>query len=420
MHLFGLNLPDLWLSLWRGTMQCDPDDDKATWDWAVLTGDVWKQHGEDVAKAARHLPGCFDRPPRNPAERVNSGYKAQEFLTYMYVLAPALLRNILPKKYWQHYCKFVAGVRTIWRRNIPREQLILAHRYLCEVVNEFELLYYQRKASRLHFCRQSMHALSHTAPETIRVGPGGYRSQWTLERTIGNLGEEIKQHSNPYANLSERGKRRCRANALIAMIPALAPEKGLPHGAQDLGNGFVLLRARDEYSQVIEGNYGGAILAYLEEQEGKEAEEGWTPRVARWARMRLPNGQIIRSVWKESKMATVRIARNVKYVSSTGDIRYGEVQFFFQATIEKSREQKTLALVSVYSEPDPDVLRESYEMVALCEYYGDDDLDVIEVDRIQAGVAMIPIGEEGTYFVGEKLGLDIDALDGRQEDMDED
>ncbi|KAJ6514364.1 hypothetical protein C8R47DRAFT_1282332 [Mycena vitilis] len=372
MHLFGLNLPDLWLSLWRGTMQCDPDDDKATWDWAVLTGDVWKQHGEDVAKAARHLPGCFDRPPRNPAERVNSGYKAQEFLTYMYVLAPALLRNILPKKYWQHYCKFVAGVRTIWRRNIPREQLILAHKYLCEVVNEFELLYYQRKASRLHFCRQSMHALSHTAPETIRVGPGGYRSQWTLERTI------------------------------------------------DLGNGFVLLRARDEYSQVIEGNYGGAVLAYLEEQEGKEAEEGWTPRVARWARMRLPNGQIIRSVWKESKMATVRIARNVKYVSSTGDVRYGEVQFFFQATIEKSREQKTLALVSVYSEPDPDVLRESYEMVALCEYYGDDDLDVIEVDQIQAGVAMIPIGEEGTYFVGEKLGLDIDALDGRQEDMEED
>ena len=36
MHLAALNLPDLMLSLWRGTIDCTRPDDRCTWDWAVL------------------------------------------------------------------------------------------------------------------------------------------------------------------------------------------------------------------------------------------------------------------------------------------------------------------------------------------------------------------------------------------------
>jgi hypothetical protein len=42
-----------------------------------------------------------------------------------------------------------------------------------------------------------------------------------MERTIGNLGEEIKQPSQPFANLSERGLRRCQVNALKSVLPHL-------------------------------------------------------------------------------------------------------------------------------------------------------------------------------------------------------
>ncbi|KAJ7092934.1 hypothetical protein B0H15DRAFT_777192 [Mycena belliarum] len=416
MHLHGLNIPDLFISLWRGLIQCDPDDDKSTWDWVVLIGEVWKNHGEEVERATQYLPGCFDKPPRNPAQKMSSGYKAQEFITYLYVLGPALLRRILPEKYWKHYCKLVRGIRLMWQRKIPVEQLLEAHRMLCDTAEEFEILYYQRKSSRLHFCRQSVHGLLHTVPETIRVGPGGYRSQWTMERTIGNLGEEIKQHSTPYANLSQRAIRRCQTNALKVMIPDLEPEKGLPAGSEDLGNGFVLLRARDEYRQVIEGAYGDAIIKYLETEGDLAATEGWKPRVARWARLRLPNGQIIRSVWKESRLAKVRIARNIKCRSLGGSILFAEVQFFFQATIDDT--EQTLALVSVYSAPDADLLRESYNTVMQCEYFGEDNLEVIKITQIQAGVGMVPIGDEGTYFVAEKLGLDIATMGGMEEDMD--
>ena len=61
------------------------------------------------------------------------------------------------------------------------------------------------------------------APEVVRVGPGGYYTQWMMERTIGNLGKEIKQPSNPFANLSQCGIHRSQVNALKAMIPDLEP-----------------------------------------------------------------------------------------------------------------------------------------------------------------------------------------------------
>ena len=36
MHLATLNLSDLMISLWRGTIDCTRPDDRSTWDWAIL------------------------------------------------------------------------------------------------------------------------------------------------------------------------------------------------------------------------------------------------------------------------------------------------------------------------------------------------------------------------------------------------
>ncbi|KAK6984740.1 hypothetical protein R3P38DRAFT_2419766, partial [Favolaschia claudopus] len=135
------------------------------------------------------------------------------------------------------------------------------------------------------------------------------------------------------------------------------------------------------------------------------------------ARLRLPNGQIVRSVWKESQRTDVRIARNVKFVNADDETCYGEVQFFFQVKIAKTNREHVLALISVYSEPDASVLEDSFGTVILCDYLGEEALEVIEVGQIQAGIAMIPDEEEGTYFVGEKLGLEMDEMGGAEEDM---
>ena len=52
-----------------------------------------------------------------------------------------------------------------------------------------------------------------------------------------------------------------------------------------------------------------ALLKYLEDMDNLNE---WQPMVTRWARLRLPNGQIARSAWKEKEKAKVRISRNVK------------------------------------------------------------------------------------------------------------
>lgn len=111
-----------------------------------------------------------------------------------------------------------------------------------------------------------------------------------MERTIGNLGEEIRQHSNPYANLSERGLQRCQVNTLKAMIPDLDKEKTkIPRGAKDIGEGYVLLRARDRnwyrFNEYELAAVNRANLQIMHTVDNYLA-------AYRWARLQLPNGQV--------------------------------------------------------------------------------------------------------------------------------
>ena len=103
-----------------------------------------------------------------------------------------------------------------------------------------------------------------------------------MECTIGNLGEEIRQPSNPYANLSQRGLLRCQMNALTAMIPDLGPPPpSLPQGAIDLEQGYVLLHAQDRYDCLMRPQEAGALLCYLGSAaaEGSSVNCDWCPKV---------------------------------------------------------------------------------------------------------------------------------------------
>ena len=88
MHLLSLNLGELLIPLWRGTSTCDTADDKSTWDWATLKGNVWVEHGKLVAAATPYFPALFHCPPRNPVKKINSGYKATEYYLYLFALGP--------------------------------------------------------------------------------------------------------------------------------------------------------------------------------------------------------------------------------------------------------------------------------------------------------------------------------------------
>ncbi|KAJ6494491.1 hypothetical protein C8R45DRAFT_1052932 [Mycena sanguinolenta] len=411
MHWACLNWTELMYLLLTGKMECEDPDKKDNWDFAALKGDIWKTLGQAVADATPYLPGSFDRAPRNPAEKISSGYKAWEWQMFMIAMGPTLLYGKVPEKYWLHFCRGVSVIRSANQRKIPREQLVSAHKNAISYVSEFEDLYYQRKPERLHFVRQSVHAMTHLAPETIRLGLLPYFAQWPIERTIGNLGEEIKQHSNPYANLSERGVRRSQVNALKAMFPQLdthsAKEEKLPEQAKDLGDGFALLRARDEYPHTIDGARAAAIRAYLDAEDATGEV-----RLKRWARARLPNGQIARSAWKEKQkpLRNVRMARNVWV---RGQLEVAEVHFFF-----RHKNGSALALASLYSQPDEQLLRRSYNTVWSCT--APLGFTVIKVKSIESVVAMVPhrIFNVDRFFLVEKPGLDMMNVTGQNEPDD--
>jgi hypothetical protein len=52
MHLFCLNVGELLIPLWQGSLKChNQTDSVASWDWAKLTGPTWEEHGQLVAAA---------------------------------------------------------------------------------------------------------------------------------------------------------------------------------------------------------------------------------------------------------------------------------------------------------------------------------------------------------------------------------
>jgi hypothetical protein len=313
MHLTVLNEPDLFLKLFTGKLDVYDPDDRDTWDWALFYKNtaLWAAHGETVTRAVPYIPSSFGRAPRDPAKKINSGYKAWEYQQYFYGLGPTLFRHILPRKYWLNFCKLVSGVRYLQRYKIAHEDLVEGHGHIMRFVNEFEELYYQRMESRIHFVRHSIHMLTHMAPETFHAGPLACYAQWTLETAIGNLGREIRQDRDIFANLTQRAILRAQLNSLQARFPGIRldlqeqREPSLPNGALEFEGctGYALLPRCEECPVPLLDDEAIALEDYWLAQ-GWPTWDSWSKAICRWSRARLPNGQTARSVWQESRITT--------------------------------------------------------------------------------------------------------------------
>ena len=434
MHLSVLNDPDLLLKLFLGKLDvCEPDN-RENWDWAVFYRKpaLWNAHGETVARAVPFLPSSFGRAPRDPAKKLNSGYKAWEFQQYLYGLGPTLFRHLLPEKYWINFCKLVSGIRTLQRHCISHEDLLAGHELLMDFVREFEELYYQRMESRIHFVQQSVHLLSHIAPETLRLGPLSCYAQWTLETAIGNLGREIRQDRDLYANLTQRAILRAQVNSLQARFPGVKLElKGssvsVPTNRTrvfDSAPGYIFLPRREEVPSPLGNDELQALLLYWEEQQWPNNEQ-WPNAVCRWAKLQLPNGQKVRSVWFESGVSVklrrtscvevcfVHCSPSFQLLTTPVQIKYHDqirianVQFYFYMRFGDHK--YPLAMVSLFSLPDEDILLVSSHTVYLCDpLVGREGLAVVSITDIYSVVAMFPdmkASQDGTITPTGKYAL---------------
>ncbi|KAJ3851484.1 hypothetical protein EV368DRAFT_43071 [Lentinula lateritia] len=252
MHYLGLNFGELLISLWRGKLDCGRTDDKSTWTWATLTGETWEKHGKLVANARKYFPSSF-RPPHNPAEKIHSGFKATEYFLYIFSLGPGFFQAVLPRENWISLCKGLHGACSMLQRSITGREAQEARVQLIQFVEKYEAMYYQRRIDCMHFCHPCVHTLVHLPSEMIRIGPGAVSSQYTLEQLIGDLGQSIRQPSNPFSNLAQQALTQCRINVLKNMCPELDP-KSIPHqpkGSLDMGDSYLLLHPRKCWLSVL-------------------------------------------------------------------------------------------------------------------------------------------------------------------------
>ena len=296
MHQPLINLTALLLDLWCARPGTRDFDRTTVWPWAVLRGDVWMRHGQSVAQAAKYLPTSFGRVPRNPQEKISSGYKAWELLYYIYGEGPGLFFGILPIIYYTHFCKLIRAIWIIFQCSISWEQLSTTRQLFLQWVHEFKVLYCNRDPNRLHLVRQCVHSLTHLAAETERLGPLWLSSQWTMECVIGYLGSLLRQPSNPFRHLAAQTRRVTTKNALIAIWPDLEVPKEAPRGSKDLGNGYLLLGPKDSTAYHPSPSEQMALDAFSNHTDTEDVDR--CP-IFRWGRLKIPSKQVARSRMKE-------------------------------------------------------------------------------------------------------------------------
>jgi hypothetical protein len=102
---------------------------------------------------------------------------------------------------------------------------------------------------------------------------------------------------------------------------------------------------------------------------------------------------------------------------------FGEVRFYALATFGTVK--KPLAFVSVYSQPDPDLLAASSGTYWSVEHSGNSNVQVVSVKGIQAVVAAVPdlqfkkrFGldkDSNRWYIAERPGLKITSRIGEVE-----
>jgi hypothetical protein len=316
--IFGLDTMHLWTNatdelvpLLRGVFECGRNDNVTDWPWSQHLRDFenYRIHGDRVERLGHCFPASWRRRrPRNPALKWNSGYKADEKLGYFFDLGPMLFRPPrLPLEYYEHFCKLCRCHEIDQSDTITPAELKELYDLVIEWCVDFERLYVQRKANRLHFVRPWVHTMLHIANEIVRLGPTVYYSQWTMERILGLLKDQLRLHSDPYTNLAMVGMRMCQVNALKTMLPELDDTEELPAGSSTLGHGYSLLHPKSRFEEILPDLEDAAVCAFMEISTGSAWERG--RGYVKWGRLALPDRTVARSDWKESKREKEKVMR---------------------------------------------------------------------------------------------------------------
>ena len=105
-----------------------------------------------------------------------------------------------------------------------------------------------------------------------------------------------------------------------------------------------------------------------------------------------------------------------------GRVEFAEIRFFFLTKI--GDKHRPLALVQLYSGPDPDLFeRSSWMVYSITQLSQEDGYRLVHVKSIMSVVAVIPhdhhvVPGDQRFFVWEQMGLDMSTLGVPEPDLE--
>lgn len=160
--------------------------------------------GELVAKANRTLPPAFCGNVRDPFLKRQSQYKAYEWmaLLHWYFLPIGLELEFNPNVL--HVFSLFAYIVDYAMTIKPRSEadLVQLRKKISTFLTQFEQLFVGDDPEKIQRCRLCIFQLIHVPIHIKWYGSIRLGSQATCERTIGEMGHQIKSKKDPFANLT--------------------------------------------------------------------------------------------------------------------------------------------------------------------------------------------------------------------------
>ncbi|KAG2046473.1 hypothetical protein BDR06DRAFT_922829 [Suillus hirtellus] len=322
MHLFLENIAPMLVDLWTGRFK---GLDEGTEEYE-LAPHIWEEIGQETAAAVRDIPAAFVRALGNIASE-RSSFTAEAWGFWFMYLAPILLQNrFRRRKYYMHMCKLVSLMKTSIKLELSVEEIDGLEQGFAEWVQEYERYYYQYDEARLPVCTLPVHGCLHVANDLRMSGPAWVHWTFYVERYCLFLKTGLRSRRNPWSGLSR-----------VILFSSYLSQLSVKFDLSDELESFSMRRGQDILAnEKLFESYPDLVLrtpcrsdhvpdedtrrrigVYLVQIVGGRRSDlaTYLPRVMPlWGKLRIINGDSIRSKYSMSRAARSGSSRNNSFV----------------------------------------------------------------------------------------------------------
>lgn len=175
-----------------------------------------RSSGRDIKRISGHLvslrqyvPREINRKPRELAELAR--WKATEFRSFLLYLGPVVLRDVLPRRLYEHFLLLHCGIFILCSNKlIQKIGHTVANNLLIAFINDCKVLYGRE------YLVYNVHTLSHLCSDVEKYGPLDHYSAFPFENYLGCLKRMIRSPKKPLAQILRRLQENMLAKKTVS------------------------------------------------------------------------------------------------------------------------------------------------------------------------------------------------------------